>query len=288
MFKFLFHSFKCLVFLLCIVTIRTAFADNPTIIVSVAPDKFFVEKISGDTLDVFLMVPAGASAHTYEPSPRQMMKASQADIWFTIGESFEKRAIQALQSHRPNLKLVNLQQGVNLIRSDHAHGHKGCCPGSVDLHFWLSAREAQVQAKTISNTLSTAYPQNADLYQKNLEKFLIELKNLDHQIEEILAPLKQRNVLVGHPAYAYFCRDYQLSQYSIEMEGKDPTPQQMTKLLNLVHNLKIHTIFVQPQYGNKAAQLISKEIHAKLVTLDPYSENYLNTMLEIAHAFAAQ
>lgn len=276
-------------FLFFIVTNFTKIqAASPTVIVSVAPHKFFVEKIAGETVQVYLMVPAGASAHTYEPTPRQMMKAADASLWFSIGESFEKRAMQALLSHRPNLKIINLQQGLDLIHTDHSHGHKGCCPGSIDLHFWLSARQAQIQAKTIADALSQAYPGSAELYQKNLQSFQKELASLDKQIESILAPLKKRDILVGHPAYAYFCRDYQLKQHSIEIEGKDPTPQQMTKLLNLVRSIGTNTIFVQPQYNNKAAQLIAKEINARLVVLDPYAENYINTMLEIAHAFAAQ
>lgn len=288
MFNYSLQLLKSYFLLLFISFFSVLHANKPIVIVSVAPDKFFVEKIAGDTIEVYLMVPAGTSAHTFEPTPRQMMKAGQANLWFTIGETFEKRAVQALQSHRPNLKIVALQQGLDLIHSDHSHGHKGCCPGSTDLHFWLSARQAQIQAKTIADTLTALYPQNTLLYQTNLESFQKQLQELDRQITEILAPLKQRDVLVGHPAYAYFCRDYNLNQYSIEMEGKDPTPQQMSRLLNFVRAHKIHTIFVQPQYSNKAAQLIANEIKAKIIALDPYSENYLTTMLEIAHAFANQ
>jgi len=261
-------------------------AALPTVIVSVAPHKFFVNKIAGDTIDVYLIVPAGASSHTYEPTPRQMMHASQASLWFSIGEPFEKRAMQALQSHRSTLQIINLQQNLNLISHDHCH--KGCCAGSVDLHFWLSARQAQIQAQTIAQTLTANYPEHAALYRENLAQFLKELQLLDQQIQEVFVNLQKRNVLVGHPAYAYFCRDYQLNQYSVEIEGKDPTPQQMTKLLSLVRSFETRTIFIQPQYNNKAAQLIAKEIGAKLVTLDPYSENYMITMLEIARAFAAQ
>lgn len=261
-------------------------ASTPTVIVSVAPHKFFVNKIAENTVDIYLMVPTGASSHTYEPTPRQMMQASQARLWFSIGETFERRAMQALQCHSSFLKVINLQQDLNLIKHD--HGHKGCCGGSVDLHFWLSARQAQIQAKTIADVLSQNFPENAALYQNNLLKFQQELQNLDTQLTNILASLKNRNVVVGHPAYAYFCRDYQLGQHSVEVEGKDPTPQQMTKLLNSVRSFGTHTIFVQPQYNNKAAQLVAKEVGAHLVTLDPYSENYLVTMLEIAKAFAAQ
>ena len=269
--------------------LNTLYADVPYVLVSVAPHQFFVEKIAKDTVQVQLMVPAGASAHTYEPTPRQMVTAGKARIWFRIGEPFENRAIQALQSHHPDLEIVNLQQGLDLITSDHSHGHQGgCCPGSVDLHFWLSTRQAQIQAKTIADTLSKVFPGYANFYQTNLLAFQQELKDLDEKIKSILAPLQNRNILVSHPAYAYFCRDYGLEQYSIETEGKDPTPQQMTKLLNLARQFKVRTIFVQKQYNNKAAKLVADTLGAHLIYLDPYSEHYSTSMLEIADAFAEQ
>lgn len=267
--------------------LNTVHADVPYVLVSVAPHKFFVEKIAKETVQVQLMVPAGASAHTYEPTPRQMVTAGKADIWFRIGEPFENRAIQALTSHHPNLEIINLQQGLDLISTNQGH-HCSCCPGSVDLHFWLSARQAQIQAKTIAEALSKAYPGHANFYQSNLQAFQQELKDLDEKIQTILAPLENRNILVSHPAYAYFCRDYGLEQYAIEVEGKDPTPQQMTKLLNLARKLNLRSIFIQMQYNNKAAKLVADTLKTRLTVLDPYSEHYLTSMLEIAHAFAKE
>jgi zinc transport system substrate-binding protein len=258
----------------------------PYVLVSVAPHKLFVEKIAKKTVQVYLMVPAGASSHTYEPTPRQMVTASKANIWFRIGEPFENRAIQALKSHHPTMEIVDLRQGLDLISADHAHGHRGCCPGGVDLHFWLSARQGQIQAQIITDALIKAYPEHTNFYRNNLQEFLNELQELDREIQSILSPLKNRHILVSHPAYGYFCRDYGLKQCSIEIEGKDPTPQQMTKLLNLVRQLKIQTIFIQLQYNNKAAKLVADALGAKLVVLDPYSEHYFTSMLEIAHAFA--
>jgi zinc transport system substrate-binding protein len=258
----------------------------PYVLVSVAPHKFFVEKIAKETIQVYLMVPAGASSHTYEPTPRQMVTASKANIWFRIGEPFENRAIQAFKSHHPNMEIVDLRQGLDLISGDHEHGHRGCCGGGVDLHFWLSTRQGQIQAQTITEALIKAYPEHTNFYRNNLQEFLSELQKLDREILSILNPLKNRHILVSHPAYGYFCRDYDLEQCSIEIEGKDPTPQQMTKLLNLIRQLKLQTIFIQMQYNNKAAKLVADTLGAKLVVLDPYSEHYFTSMLEIAHAFA--
>lgn len=267
-------------------------SGKPYVLVSVAPHKFFAEKIAGDTLIVELMVPAGASSHTFEPTPKQMLNASHADIWFQIGEGFEPRASRALMSHNSGMQLVDLRKGLDLIYdSDCSKGHCHHCAAHadcVDPHFWLSARQAKIQAKTIADALSQRYPQNANLYAQNLKSLTQQLDALDAEITTLLAPLKNRTVMVSHPAYAYFCRDYNLQQLSIEFEGKDPSPQQLTKILTQARKENIKTIFIQMQYNNKGARLIANEIGAKVVTLDPYAEQYFETMRDIARHFAAQ
>ena len=264
------------------------YADTaiPTVLVSISPHKFFVEKIAGNTVNVQLMVPAGSSAHTYEPTPKQMLSASLADIWFCLGESFEKRAVASLTSYCPKMGVVDLRKDVRMISADPSTSCSCCRADAEDLHIWLSAREAKVQSKTIADALSKRYPDYKEQYQEALLKFIEELDALDKKITALLAPLKQRTILVSHPAYAYFCRDYQLTQLSIEFEGKDPTPRQMTQVLNQARLEKIKRVFIQAQYTNKGARLFGKELQAEVITLDPYSENYITSMLEIAHQFS--
>jgi len=245
-----------------------------------------VEKIAGDTLNIQLMVPAGSSSHTYEPTPRQMLSASQADIWFCLGESFEKKASASIKAHHPEMEIVDLRQGVDMIVVDPLSGQCCCHADCRDLHIWLSAPQAKIQSKTIADALSRRYPQNAERYQAALTKFSKELDDLDKEITTILQPLQQRTILVSHPAYAYFCRDYGLAQLSIEFEGKDPTPQQMTKILNRARAEKIKKVFIQAQYPSKGARLFGQELNAEVVMLDPYSEHYMSSMLEIARQFS--
>lgn len=257
------------------------------VLVSVSPHKFFVERIAGDTITVGLMVPAGTSAHTFEPTPKQMMAASKADIWFRIGESFETRAIAALKCHHPEMDIVDLRDGMAMISADPNSGCCCCHANSQDLHIWLSARQAKIQAATIARALTRHYPEHALRYQAALEAFNSELDALDAQIATILQPLTCRMILVSHPAYAYFCRDYQLSQHSIEFEGKDPTPYQLNNTLIKARNAHIDKVFIQAQYSSKGARLVAKELGARVVMLDPYSEDYINSMLEIARQIAA-
>lgn len=260
------------------------------LLVSVAPYKFFVEKIAGDKVKVGLMVPAGASAHTYEPTPKEMLASARADAWFLIGESFETRAVAAIQSYNPQMQLFDLRKNVALISadSDHTHYHQCSHHNCMDLHIWLSPRQAKVQAATIAQSLKSIYPEHSPFFQRNLDIFLAELDQLDQEIQQTLKPLKNRLIMVSHPAYAYFCRDYQLEQLSIEFEGKDPTPKQLTRVVQRAKENLVKKIFVQAQYSNKGARLIANQIGAQVVNLDPYSEHYLASMRQIAEAFAQQ
>jgi zinc transport system substrate-binding protein len=277
----LFISFFC-----CLPGLRAEETQAPIVLVSIAPHKFFVEHIAGDTVNVMVMVPAGASLHTYEPTPRQMLAATRAVIWFRMGESFETKAIDALVSHHPEMILVDLRQGLDLVPGTCNHDHGNCSHAHTkDLHFWLSARMAKTQTNVIAEALIRSYPQHEALYRENLTKFHRELDQLDAKLTEELKPVAGRMIMVSHPAYAYFCRDYNLKQFSIEFEGKDPTPRQLTRVLEEAREAHTKVIFVQPQYGNKGANLIAKTIGAKVVSLDPYSEDYLNTMESIGSHF---
>lgn len=260
--------------------------EVPSILVSIAPYKLFVEKIAGDTVTVNLMVPAGASAHTYEPTPKQMLAASKAAAWFCIGESFENRAVPALKAHHPEMAIIDLRQGVDMINADPETGCCCCHANSQDLHIWLSPRQVEIQARTIALALSKLFPENAARYQQGLGQLIAELTSLNTEINTTLQPLKNRLIMVSHPAYAYFCRDYHLKQMSIEFEGKDPTPQQLTNTLYRAREANIKKVYIQMQYNNKGARLFARELGAEVVMLDPYSEHYFDSMRKIAKQFA--
>ncbi|GAB4230696.1 MAG: zinc ABC transporter substrate-binding protein [Chlamydiales bacterium] len=253
-------------------------------LVSIAPHKYFVEKIAGDTVKVKVLLPPGANAHSYDPTPKQVISASQADLWFRIGESFENKTLAALQSHNNRLKDIPLWKGIDLLQDSHQCGYVGC--SSADPHYWLSPQLAKIQAKNIYEALLKYYPENAQEYTKNYQLLIEELDQLDREIAVLLNPLADRTMMVSHPAYAYFAKDYDLIQLSVEFEGKDPTPKQLTRILNQAKQHKIKTIFIQPQFNNKGAKLIASQLGAEVVSLDPYQENYPQMMREIARNIA--
>lgn len=261
--------------------------ETPLVLVTVAPHRYLVKRIAGDTVDVDIIVPPNADVHTFEPSPKQMVRASHADIWFRIGEHFETQLAPALKSHHPSMVLVDLRQNLDLIYADESH--VTCCHhhGGADLHFWLSPKQMMIQARNVASQLSDMFPDNALQYNKALQNHLEELQQLDRQLQMLFLPLKGRTILVTHPAYGYLARDYNLQQLTVEIEGKEPTPKQLSQLLRKARDLHIHTLFTQIQYPQKIAERVLQELgpRAKMVTLDPYAEDYMQNMRAIANHF---
>ena len=267
-----------------------SFGAEPVVLVSMAPYVEMVNELTSKQVHVELLVPAGFSAHTYEPTPKQIMNATKGSIWFTVGELFEARVQAALQSENPKLVVVDLRQGLSLMNGhDHEHdnheGHHHNC-GGADTHIWMSPKMMQPQVELMAKSLSSVFPELASTIEKNKGPLLDKLEALNKTIHTMLDSHKGQIIFVGHPAYGYFCREYGLVEESIEFEGKDPTPKHLYKLIEGAKADKVHTIFIQKQYGTKAAELVAHELGAKLVWLDPYSEHYFESMLEIAKSFS--
>jgi zinc transport system substrate-binding protein len=261
------------------------FGGEKLALVSMAPYVEIVEELTSGQVQVDLLVPAGFSSHTYEPTPKQILNATKASIWFQLGELFEERVQKALQAENPKLVLVDLRQGLSLLGDcchDHDHNHHH----AADTHIWMSPKMMQKQIETIAQGLVQVFPDLKETVEKNKGPLLTKLSTLDKEIQGILQSHKGEIVFVSHPAYGYFCRDYGLVQESIEFEGKDPTPKTLYLLIEQAKKDQVHTIFIQKQYSTKAATLVAREIDAKLVELDPYSPHYFSSMLHIAKSFA--
>ena len=254
------------------------------LLVSIAPYRFLVERIAGSDFEVKTVVPAAANPHAFEPTARQVQGISEGLVWFRIGEPFEKKVLSILEKRSEGLVVQDLREGVELIE-DHL-GCKGCSADHLDRHIWLSPKLAEVQAALIEKTLSEKFPAKKEEFSKNLSLLRGELKALDVEIRAILGPVKKRTLLVSHPAFGYFCKEYGLEQLSVEQEGKEPRPRHLEEILQRAVVESMEVALAMPQYNNKGAQLIAERLHMSVRMIDPYSPDYINTMRRLAHLIA--
>jgi zinc transport system substrate-binding protein len=270
-------------------------SGKPTVLVSVPPYAYFVNKIAQGAVVIETLVPAGANPHIYEAAPKEVQRHQSADMWIYLGEGFDKKALQFFRDSKSSIRIVDVAHGIELLSSSeeeehvcehhHCHHHHSHDEGQ-DLHIWLSPVLAKQQAIRIADALSALLPEKKEMFAANLKIFLGELDTVNDQITAKLAPLNGSAILVSHPAFAYFCRDYHLVQLSIEIEGKDPLPQHVTQILSKAKSHNVHSVSTEPQYSNKGAELIAERLGLPTHMVDPYAENYLENLLEIAEVIS--
>ena len=260
------------------------------VFVSIPPQKYFVQKIGKERLDVQIMVQPGASPATYEPKPQQMAAISKTQIYFAIGVAFEKAWLGKIAAANPKLQVVHTDQDIQKIPMA-AHHHGVDAPrakdnsGEPDPHIWLSPELVMIQTRTIRNALVEIDPAYRSFYEANAKAFMAELGELDADLRSAFAGRQGRRFMVFHPAWGYFAHAYGLKQVPVEMEGKDPKPAQLKALIEQARKNDIRVIFVQPQFSSKSAKLVAREIGGQVTVADPLALDWAANLREVARKF---
>lgn len=254
--------------------------------VTIEPQRYFASQLAGTFFTVGIMVPPGTSPETYDPSPAQMADLAKAKAYFCIGYiGFEQAWMDKLKANQPNMKFFDNSKGISLIKTDE-HAHEGHHHGGVDPHIWSSPREALKIVKNMYEALVEMDPVHEVIYTENWQKLTERITKTDEKITDILKSSSQKAFVIYHPALAYFARNYGLSQYCIEHDGKEPSPEQIKKLVEMVKSLQVKTIFVQQEFDRKNAEAIAQETGCKLIVINPLSYDWNEEMIRIAQALA--
>jgi zinc transport system substrate-binding protein len=310
-----YHNIK-LVFaaIILLVFSGTGFAqDKISVFVSIAPQKYFLQQIGKELLDVQVMIHPGADPHTYEPKPRQMVAISKAQLYFAVGIQFEEAHLKKITASNPNLKVIDTDLGIVKLamaahdhddpveehhEGDHDHkenDHHGEVDhdkghhehAGLDPHIWLSPPLVKQQARTILVALQEADPAHRSVYETNFQKFAASIDHLDAELKTLFAGKTGLRFMVFHPSWGYFAQAYRLKQVPIEIEGKDPKPAELQELIEHARNEGIKVIFAQPQFSDKSARLVAKEIGGQVVYADPLAEDWMSNLMAVANKFRA-
>ncbi len=250
------------------------------VVVSIAPQRYFVKKIAGDRVHVMVMVPPGYNPAVYEPAPSQMRYIEHAQVYFAIGVPFEKVWLRKFVSLNNKLVIVHTDANIkkriiifNLLKSK---------KHMLDPHIWLSPPLVKKQVKIMTDFLIKIDPEAKKIYLRNMYDFLRQIDNLDRQIFHILNKVKGAAFLVFHPCWGYFAERYGLNQIPIEIQGREPSGFWLFRLISYCKNNDIKAVFIQPQFSKKAAKIIADEIGAKLVIIDPLAEDWDKNLISVA------
>lgn len=310
----------CLVFQGCAPAPVPKTKEKLDITVSILPQKYFVERIGGENVNVNVMVPPGADPHTYEPKPQQLRSLSVAEAYFSIGVSFEKAWIDRVKAANPKMPIIDTTQGMkllHLVAHHHHHHHPEVEPEhdhdeehhdetketgkqtgnksevseaegteNYDPHVWLSPQRVKIQAQTIYQTLVKLDPENQAQYQTALDQFLADIEQLDAEIRQSLAGIEQRKFMIFHPSLGYFADDYGLEMIPIEIGGQEPSAAELAQLIRQTKAENIKVIFAQPEFNTRSAAAIAQEINGEVIMINTLMANWLEEMRRITEKLA--
>lgn len=271
--------------------------DSIGIVVSIVPLQEFTEKIGGDKVSVSVMVTPGASPHSYEPKPDQLVNVGKAKMYVKVGSpvEFELTWLDKIISTNRNMAVVDASEGIKLVKMELEHEHEGEThhedkpeehDEGYDPHIWVSPKNAIIMVENIYKSLISLDPRNKGYYTSNKEAYIKELNALDSEIQEALSDKKTRVFMVFHPAWGYFAKDYNLEQIPIEEGGKEPTAKGIQNLINQAREHNIKVIFASPQFNTKSAEVIAKEIKGSMLLIDPLEKDYITNLNKFSQAFS--
>lgn len=242
----------------------------------------FADKIGGDKIDLYNVVPAGTEPHDWEPSAHDMLNLESADVLFYNGLGMESWIDKVKGSiTNENITYVELSQYVDTLEGDH-----------VDPHIWLDPSNVKLEAEAIKDTLIAVDSQNADYYTKNYNTFINNLDELNTAYKDTLSQLPNKDIVVSHEAYSYMCSAYDLNQIAIDGMAADsePSPTKMSEIISIIKDNNIKVVFFEELLSPKVAQTIADETGAQMLELNPFEglseediqagKDYLSVMRE--------
>ena len=251
-------------------------SDKLQVAASFYPMAEFARNVGGSRVDVFTLVPDGAEAHDWEPSPADLARLGKAQVFVYNGvvEPWAQQALTALSER----KILAVQSGLGLyeraaeVEGDEHHQHShSCTHGKQDPHVWISPKTAIVQVERIASALCEADEKNAKYYQDNSAKYVEQLKALDIQLTNLAKSAPRKVFVTAHAAFGHLADDYGLQQMAVNglSPRAEPTPADLQRLIKVVKEENVRYVFFETLTDPKLAQLLADETGAKIATLDP-------------------
>lgn len=253
---------------------RKATKEN-TLMTSVAPLQYMVEKVAGNGWAVEPLVPQGYSPEDYSPTADRMAMLSEARMVFIAGNlPVETTWIRRVVGEVKSLRSVDTSRGLN--------------KEAFDPHTWLSPRNAKMIYRNIRDAMCRIDSANARLYTQRYNEAVKDASSLDNEIQEILKHAPSRTFVIVHPALTEFAKDYNLKQLAIEKDGKEPTPLSLKALIQEAKKDGARVVLLQKEFTETSAQVVARQINAKVIEIDPLSHSWPAQMIHIANAIADQ
>lgn len=218
------------------------------------------QNVAGEAAVVESITKAGAEIHGYEPTPRDIVRAQDADLVLWNGMNLERWFEKFFQNLKDVAGVV-VSDGVEPIGIS-----EGPYTGKPNPHAWMSPSNALVYVENIRRALVQYDPANAATYDANAAAYAEQIKALDAPLRERLSsiPAEQLWLVTSEGAFSYLARDYGMRELYLWPINADQqgTPQQVRKVIDQVRANDIPVVFSESTVSDKPARQVAKETGA--------------------------
>ena len=278
----IFIIISIIIFSACIVIIKPNGENKQDdgkvqIVATLFPQYDFARQIGGDKVNVSLLLTPGTETHTYEPTPQDLIRINDSDLFVYTGKYMEPWAERIVGSIDSDTKIVDASKNINLIHSeedehdeneeDEHHYEEEHHHHEFDPHIWLDPQNAIVMVNNITEELCSIDKENEEYYRANSKKIIAEINNLDMDIENTIKNSNKNKIAFGGTfAYAYFINKYKLeyvTAYDSCGESSEPSVAKVKEVIDYMKKNDIKVVFYQEASSGRIADSIAKETGAK-------------------------
>lgn len=260
-------------------------AEPPRVATDIAPVHAIVAAVMAGVGAPHLLVPPGASEHSYALRPSDAAALDAADLVVWVGPELTPWLAAPLATlaadarlltltRTPGMRLEPARIGGAFAAPDHGDQGDPAAAGAgaapVDPHLWLDPDNAAAIAAAAADALAAADPANAGAYRANAAAFATEAATLAAAVAAKVAPLRGRPYVVFHDAFRYFENRFDLpAAGAIAASDADaPRPARLAEIRALVTEAGAVCVFAEPQYDPKLIATVIAGTPARAGTLD--------------------
>ncbi|WP_026505787.1 metal ABC transporter substrate-binding protein [Butyrivibrio sp. NC3005] len=262
------------------------------------PEYDFAKQITGDKGDVTLLLKPGAESHTFEPTPQDIIKIQNCDLFVYVGGDSDEWVDGVLESmDTSKMTVFKLMDQVDLVEEElvegmeeekedddsekdaDSHEEKEQDEGENeevenDEHVWTSPANSMTIVKNMCDAIVSIDKDNADQYRQNAEGYIKKIKNIDDQFKDVIKNAKRKEIIVGDRfPFRYFCDEFGLKYYAAFpgcSTDTQPSAKTIAFLIDKVKSDKIPVVFhiELSTSGEQMSKAIAEETGAKVLLLN--------------------
>lgn len=275
-------------------TSKSDSGEKLNIVVSIPPQKYLVESLGGEYVQVKSVTTSDANPESFEPTVNTMLAIADADAYVPLGLlDFEKPLIEKLRSNSPELPIFDGSKDVILLydthgdcehhhdEGEHHHHHDN----AADPHIWSSVKNMKKMAVTTADLLIEKAPEHAEYFKHRRDSMVARLDSIENHMASSVKSSPSSGFLVWHPSLSYLANDYNLKQIVVGSHAKELSVKQLQQRIEDAVASGATIFFIQKEFDSDQAEIINSHINARLVELNTMNEDWESEMQKIADGF---